>query len=659
MLNNPINHYHIGKQRGKFKMQNINYRIIKTCFIAVVMLMATSSSLITATEPKSSSEEIAYFILQHLHINKDEPLLYYIWGPVNEGEQILTTNECLFDVPCQGSVMYIDLYPMANLFHPVQYVFLADHTKEIIVFDTQSPPLNFQEYEVVDTDFSELFYSLVNRRASIPQKIEPIMQNTGRDSRWAVLMNGGYDQYNNHVRYWNDLSNIYITLVTTYEFADENIIVLCSDGLNPAPDQSNGQNSHPDLDGDGDNDIMYACTLANVNMVFASLAQNFTGNEKLFVFTTDHGSSVGGWNTVQNLWNHETLTDAHFASLLAAIPAFEIICTFEPCFSGGFLDDVVVPPGPIVASSACRHDEYSWAMSGLMYDEYVFHWTAAVKGADAYGNLVDADYNQDGFVTMDEAYIYAEAHDTQSENPQYGEYPQDIGSTISLWITSDPPAKPARPSGPTVGIWFVEYTFSTSTTEPDGENIYYQFDWGDGSTSEWLGPYTSGQTVSGSYSWTTLGVYNVTVKARDIWGATSTRSDPLLVTITDNTPPDKPEITGPTEGKPGKPYLFNTVTSDAQGHEIYYFIDWGDDTSSGWLGPYVSGTMIHITHTWAVKGSYVVKVKAKDSMESESDWSTLSIAMPKDYRLSIQMMLQRIFERFPHLFPLLKTLVGL
>jgi hypothetical protein len=285
-------------------------------------------------------------------------------------------------------------------------------------------------------------------------------------------------------------------------------------------DQSNGLNSDPDLDGDGDDDIMYSCLLDNVDLVFTSLANNLT-NEKLFVFTTDHGSSQGGWDSVENLWNYEELTDDHFASLLAAFPDCEKICTLEPCFSGGFLDDVVVEPGPIVASSACRYDEYSWAMPpDYVYDTYVFHWTAAMKGEDAYGTPVDADANQDGIITMDEAFLYAFEHDTDDETPQYGECPEGLGSYLSLKITSNPPAQPTKPVGPTLGIWNIEYTYTSSTTEPDNEQIYYQFNWGDGSNSGWLGPYNSGQSGSGSHIWTELGTYNVTVKAKDTWGAT-------------------------------------------------------------------------------------------------------------------------------------------
>ena len=640
-------------------MKNKRKTIIKTCIIASVLLAATCSTMIAITEPKTENDEIAQYILDQLSYDENEKLLYYVWGPVLQGDTILTTKGPLFEIPCQGYVMYIDLFPTANLFHPVQYVFLAQQTKELIVFDAKSPPLNFHDYILIDTPFSHFFYSVENRRAPIPNKTAPVLSTTTEDSRWAVLMNGGYDSSNNHVRYWNDLSNIYITLNYVYEIPDENIIVLCSDGLNPAADQSNGLNSDPDLDGDGDADIMYSCILANVNMVFASLADNFTGTEKLFVFTTDHGNTQGGWNVVENLWNHEELTDDHFASLLAAFPEGEKICTFEPCYSGGFLDDVVVPPGPIVASSACRHDESSWAMGpDYVYDEYVFYWTAAVKGEDAYGNPVDADTNQDGFISMDEAFIYAESHDTASESPQYGEYPEGTGSYLSLWVTSEPPAQPTKPVGPTLGIWHKEYTYTSTTTEPDNEQIYYRFDWGDGNNSGWVGPYNSGQTGTASHTWTELGTYNVTVKARDIWGAGSILSDPLTVVITDNTPPNTPTITGETNIRPHVSYTYILNGTDDQEQDLRYDIDWGDGNGGTGFGPHHSGEAFTMAHTWKTRGTYTIKTRTTDTAGAKSEWATIQVVTPTEYQFSVNAFLQHLFETFPHMFPILRHLWG-
>ncbi|UCF13539.1 MAG: hypothetical protein JSW06_04580 [Thermoplasmatales archaeon] len=510
--------------------KNKIYTIMKACVITFILLFVSCSNLTLANSSISNAEDAARFVIERLSYDIDEVLLY-AWGPISKGEEIFGTKEHILNTPEKGYVIYIDIYPRANLFHPVKYIFLSESAEEFIVKDAMSPPGNFADYQMIKTAIGTLLTSVENRRAPIPDGAIPALSQRSTDSRYAVLMNGGYSSGSNHVRYWNDLSNIYITLNYVYGFPDENIIVLCSDGLNPAPDQSNGLNSDPDLDGDGDDDIMYSCILSNVDMVFAELANILTENDKLFIFTTDHGSSAGGWNVVQNLWNYEELTDAHFAALLDALPNCEIICTFEPCYSGGFLDDVVVPPGPVMASSACRHDELSWAMNNLEYDEYVFHWTAAIKGEDAYGIPVDADYNQDGRITMDEAYLYAKTHDIQNEHPQYGDYPVNIGSLISLYPTNLAPEDPLKPVGPGEGIILEEYSFSSNTTDPEGEQIYYWFDWGDSSNTGWLGPFASGTSIEESHIWYDSGNYSIKVKAKDEKGSESGWSEPLTIHI--------------------------------------------------------------------------------------------------------------------------------
>jgi hypothetical protein len=233
----------------------------------------------------------------------------------------------------------------------------------------------------------------------------------------------------------------------------------------------------------------------------------------------------------------------------------------------------------------------------------------------------------------------------------------DPALTMKTPSPSDPPAKPSRPAGKTLGIWHVEYTYTTSTTDPNGDQIYYLFDWGDGSTSGWLGPFQSGMTVSGSHTWTQLGTYPVRVKARDVWGAGSVFSDPLNVTITDNTPPNVPTITGPHHGKPDQNYLFNFQTDDGQEQNIWFYIDWGDNTTTGWLGPYVSGTTLHLTHTWTGKMNCTIKAKAKDIMDAESDWGTFYFTTPTVFA-PFATILEWMFSHFPNAFPLLRHLLG-
>lgn len=93
------------------------------------------------------------------------------------------------------------------------------------------------------------------------------------------------------------------------------------------------------------------------------------------------------------------------------------------------------------------------------------------------------------------------------------------------------PLKPSRPDGPSSGTTRAEYNYTTSTTDPESEQIYYLFDWDDGADSGWIGPYNSGETVEASYAWSRIGTYQVKVKAKDIRGLESEWSDPLDISM--------------------------------------------------------------------------------------------------------------------------------
>jgi len=94
-----------------------------------------------------------------------------------------------------------------------------------------------------------------------------------------------------------------------------------------------------------------------------------------------------------------------------------------------------------------------------------------------------------------------------------------------------PPETPSQPDGPTEGSEDIEYTFSATTSDPEGEKIYYMFDWGDGTNSDWIGPYDSGKTGEASHIWSDAGEYEIRVMAKDINDSKSDWSDPLTITI--------------------------------------------------------------------------------------------------------------------------------
>jgi len=120
-----------------------------------------------------------------------------------------------------------------------------------------------------------------------------------------------------------------------------------------------------------------------------------------------------------------------------------------------------------------------------------------------------------------------------------------FSSSKTVVITDDnPPNKPSTPSGSTSGKTGNSYSYSTYTTDPNGDKVYYLFDWDDSMDSEWIGPYNSGQIASISHIWTTQGSYSIKVKAKDdpngdgdlSDGTESPWSDPLEISMPKNKP---------------------------------------------------------------------------------------------------------------------------
>ena len=109
---------------------------------------------------------------------------------------------------------------------------------------------------------------------------------------------------------------------------------------------------------------------------------------------------------------------------------------------------------------------------------------------------------------------------------------QDKYPLMEAWnILNDPPNKPSIPSGTINGKIRLYYQYTTNTTDPEGHQVYYLWDWGDGNNSGWVGPYNSGVIINTTYRWDSAGSYIIVVKAKDIYGKESAWSDPLPITM--------------------------------------------------------------------------------------------------------------------------------
>jgi len=186
------------------------------------------------------------------------------------------------------------------------------------------------------------------------------------------------------------------------------------------------------------------------------------------------------------------------------------------------------------------------------------------------------------------------------------------------------------------GVWNARYGFFWSySTDGDSQRLHRQF---------WDAVFGEGIPEIGKANHDSK-EDNIPIIGRSCirwcYYETNLFGDPALCfyeseTPPPNSPPEKPSRpSGQTSGEAGVTYLYTTITTDLDGDQVYYKWDWGDGTASNWLGPYASGAEASASHSWS-KGSYSIKVKAKDVHDAESGWSDpLPISMPLDLNMQI------------------------
>jgi hypothetical protein len=182
---------------------------------------------------------------------------------------------------------------------------------------------------------------------------------------------------------------------------------------------------------------------------------------------------------------------------------------------------------------------------GVTYTEEItldepgdYYFVAKAQVDQIYGEVLRPDvYGDDPYLRL----VKERTDDNYHEVLQGTDGKEEIfGSTwwyspiIHVYVINDPPIKPDEPDGIDHGDIGVEYTYETATIDPEGDQVFYMWDWGDGTTSDWEGPFDSAQSVESSHTWEAKGYYLVQVKAKDTYGSESEWSDPLGVTMPRN-----------------------------------------------------------------------------------------------------------------------------
>jgi hypothetical protein len=295
-----------------------------------------------------------------------------------------------------------------------------------------------------------------------------------------------------------------------------------------------------------------------------------------------------------------------------------------------------------VDSSSTWSDSITW--DGHNYNDGNGHNFGSIQ----YGNIM-----------VIAAVFNATGHIAYSDDPYTFLHPftaYDVDDATGFLVGGTGPLTPSNPD-PKDGATGVDVNKTVSWTGggSPGSTITYDVYFGTTNPPSLMTHNQSSMTYNpGTMNYATTYYWQIVAWDQDqntaqgpIWRFT-TSNDP-------NNPPNTPTISGPTKGEPGKIYRFTIIGTDPDSDMVSGFVDWGDNTTTDWVGPYDSGEVFSVTHSWNVKGTYAVKVKIKDVHGAESGWATLSVKMPTKFGITTP-FLYWLFEQFPNAFPILRHL---
>lgn len=365
--------------------------------------------------------------------------------------------------------VFVDAQPLAGWHHEcylLSFPKLRDSLNEVVEPEIDSltiRPEGHFDCLSVKNRFAPLKNSPIFNNGNL------VMGNESNNKTYALIISGGINIPSNHTRYWNDCSFIYQTLRHKYRVPKENIYAIMSDGTDPAPDMTltNEQiTSQPlDLDFDGENDIEYAATNANITSILNNLASILNSENQLFIYVIDHGGYVPSLGYSICLWGvNEYMSATELANLLKPFSDknVNLNIVMGQCQSGGFITKFKEKGIKCVLATACKANESSWSRVTGDYDEFVYHWTSGINGATPSDSITNADYDNNGQITMHEAFRYANMNDRYNglfqsidplepdtitieqwwkyakETPQYYSYPSQYGKDLSLNLFPKP-----------------------------------------------------------------------------------------------------------------------------------------------------------------------------------------------------------------------------
>ena len=366
---------------------------------------------------------------------------------------------------------------------------------------------------------------------------------------YALLVSGGYDESNNHGRYWNDICFAYNVLRQHYKLPRANIKVLWASG-NPGKDlcwknkpcgnlcnQWGFYDTNlSDFDEDGNSDINGAATCQNVVSAFQEYGNKLKSTDQLFVFVTDHGRDISNANWDEPaaicLW-YDYITDVELAEATKSIKC-PVMFALETCYSGGMREEIRLSSKNRMIATA---DGYDSSTSGnVSFDIWTYNflsalcgyypkgyypkvkdskeenekWLSATIDVRDTGDVCNADRDGDGKVSFYEAAVFAIENNPRTaanrntgwaiDDPKYSESTANLGKKLFMTQYADAPAVVVRdkvltptlsPASGSLGYAPCTITAACATS---GATIRYTLDGSDPTARSAV--YSDGITIS-------------------------------------------------------------------------------------------------------------------------------------------------------------------
>jgi hypothetical protein len=157
---------------------------------------------------------------------------------------------------------------------------------------------------------------------------------------------------------------------------------------------------------------------------------------------------------------------------------------------------------------------------------YIFDWGDGTVSSSNYLPSGEIAYAVHSWNSKGNFQVKAKSRDVYGKESMWSD-------SINVNVSNNPPEKPQKPQGKSKVNVKNSHTYSTVGIDPDGHEIRYLFDWGDGDTS-WTDFFGSGEHAAASHKWSSQDVYELRVKAFDRYGGESHWSDTISVAVPKN-----------------------------------------------------------------------------------------------------------------------------